>query len=773
MSTATQQTQKPSHGHVKDEGIAKAMGIGKGNKRLNTNAHDLQAEIEKFHDDFLERVSHYVGGVRHDYMREGLLGEIIKTTPILVYDLPELKRFCDTAFVDKSGKMYISDTFARRLLEEHRAGMDSLNFLVRHEGDHIRRAHLTRLLEFPRDISYIATDTRINLDLHRAGAIAAFSKRSSRDPSAQEMEDAMKTYITEMSAGALGCGVAMKYEDWLKWGTKSETTIAAELMKDWVANPTVQNREVSFEHIMEGAAQEAEAVKVMLQSGVKLAVTPPPNNMTPAELSSLANDLRKVGRAKANPKYVTDAELQSCLDRLENLREHQGLLESDVIHTRASLAHAGKGTTHSSACTGDTYLDALRPSERVDLGMNSLKSILSPDNSSLPGEPQKGGLTIKDIERSMGRGGQPDKSSASRGDPNTIPMPNVYNEGDAHVADTAELAKTLTDAGVNEKTMKALGIDDLDKLEEEIKTAKDNIVSAINQASEDQMALGSRYPGGHLLNYAKAQLLDFFKPVLSWEMTFKKLCESLGRGQRFDIMEPWDIYSVDAKDMGFDSQRDVPYMGRMVPGKLVKPLVIAIHDTSGSVDDALLKRQISEGVNIPRRMSRGTSPDVLQVFADTVARGDPVFVTEKNYKKVLANGLVYGGRGGTAIQASIQDTMRLTQPVKGVKRTEITGRPIDAIVYFTDAGDAPPNPAELLKTARECGMKRLPPVIFVVPKFCRDEAFDAGCKGWATIVYYDASPTSKVKQHVNIDKAGRSQDAKMDALERAGALRMK
>jgi len=142
--------------HATDKGAEDALGIGKNGKRLNEHNLDLQDAIEDIRDEFLELRTLYIHGLRHDVMRNGLLGEIVARTPILVYDLPELKLHVNTAFVDRSGKMYISDTFARRIVAEHAAGLDSANFLIRHEADHLRRLHLTRMLDIPPQIANVA-----------------------------------------------------------------------------------------------------------------------------------------------------------------------------------------------------------------------------------------------------------------------------------------------------------------------------------------------------------------------------------------------------------------------------------------------------------------------------------------------------------------------------------------------------------------------------------------------------------------------------------------
>ncbi|ABM97387.1 vWA domain-containing protein [Methylibium petroleiphilum] len=782
MATAPQATQSSPAAsqpqgvtrHVTDEGMEKALGIGQGGKRLNTHAHDLQERIDDARDDFLEVRTFYVGGRdRHDFLKNGLLGEIVSRTPILVYDLPELKAFCNTAFVDRSGKMYIADTFCRRLLSEHDAGLDSLNYVFRHEADHLRRLHLARMLDYPHSVANAATDTRINIDIVKGEAAERAEAEKGSSLNDNEVREAIKKYLAEHAQSSISVFYGMTLEEHVKYDGMSEEAIAALMMKDWKEPPPLPNREVSFEHIMEGAAQEADNVKGMLLAGKPLAPTAPPYVMTPNELSGLAQDLRTIGKAKANPSKVSDQDLQSAYDRLAKLREHQGLIELDNQHIRAAMGLLGKGASHSSGKTGDAYLDMLKPSERVEMAMKILEKILQPQKSNgMPQQPQNGGLTIKDLERAMGRGGAPNPgngNSQSGGQPgdqagaqdgsgteDMVPAPTVTH-GQDHVMSTEDLAQALHDAGVSSDTMAKLGFDDLKKIPEEVKHAKDGVVSAINKASEDQMKVGSRYPGGHLLHYAKAQMLDFFKPVLTWEMAHKKLLEACGKGSRYDPTEPWTLYHVDAADMGFKHQRDVPFMGSRMPGKEQKPLMFDIIDTSGSVDDAMLKRFVSEALNQARRVSRGVAPDVLISWADTICRGVPEFISEKNYKQFLTKGINYGGRGGTNFQAAIENVLEMVKPGS---KSGYAKRNIDAICYMTDSGDSVPDPARLLRKAQECGLKKLPPILFLVPKSCYDERFAKEASKWATVVYFHAGPGAKHTQKVDINAAAREQDQK-------------
>jgi hypothetical protein len=774
MPTATTPNTTAQHPagvtkHVNDKGMEAALGIGRGGKRLNTHCQDLQERIDDIRDEFLEVRSIYIGRERHDVLRNGLLGEIVSRTPILVYDLPELKAECSTAFVDRSGKMYICDTFARRLLAEHDAGYDSLNFIIRHEADHLRRLHLQRMLDLPGMLANIAQDIRINIDNTKAESADRFYEATGRNTEPNEQIEAVRKYLAEHAHTTIAGLYAMRIDDYLKYDGMSEEAIGALLLQDWKEPPAQPNREVSFMHIMEGAAQEADGVKGMLLSGKKLAPTPPIYAMTPADLSGLAQDLRKVGQTKANPALVTNKDLQDCYDRLAKLREHQGLVELDMCHAKGAMGMAGSGSSYTSGKTGDAYLDAMAPSQRVETAMRVLEKILTPSaNNGIPGAPQSGVLTIKDLDRIFNGigGGMPSgpMDQSSKGDHTLVPPPNVFHD---HIMDTEDLVDLLNKAGVNNQSLQKLGYDDLDKLADEHQACKDGVVSSINKASEDMMRVGSRYPGGHLVNYAKAQMLDFFKPVLTWEMAYKKLLESMGKGQRNAPEEAWTGYYVDAADMGFRHQREVPYLGSTLPGKEKTPLLLGLHDTSGSVDDAMLKRFVSEGINMSRKMSRGTAPDVVHIFADTVARGKPVYITEKNYKEFLSKGINYGGRGGTNFQASIENAFELVKPGPRTTERPYAGREINALAYFTDTGDAAPDFARLLKKAQECGMKKLPTILFIAPKSCFNDAFNKTVSKYATVVYFESGPKATAKTNINLDEIAQQQERKTRGLKAA------
>src|SRR3990167_5416013 len=90
--------------------------------RLNLHAGDLQEDVARRVEEFNQMTSIYVGGQRHDIRANGMLSDIVASTPVLIYDLPELKMRVNTAFVDTTGRMYICDTFYRKLAQEQDEG---------------------------------------------------------------------------------------------------------------------------------------------------------------------------------------------------------------------------------------------------------------------------------------------------------------------------------------------------------------------------------------------------------------------------------------------------------------------------------------------------------------------------------------------------------------------------------------------------------------------------------------------------------------------------
>jgi predicted metal-dependent peptidase len=116
--------------------------------------------------------------------------------------------------------------------------------------------------------------------------------------------------------------------------------------------------------------------------------------------------------------------------------------------------------------------------------------------------------------------------------------------------------------------------------------------------------------------------------------------------------------------------------------------VIVILDTSGSVSEPDLKTFITECIELKTASENGgdAASEVLIFSADTIARGDPVELTDSNIDEMMSVGIKVFGRGGTDFGQSLRDVIK--SPVMKDRRPR-------SIVYFTDLFDSAPSYKDL------------------------------------------------------------------------------
>lgn len=715
VSTSASTSYRPTKEQLEQ---AKAAANAMAKRKLNQNSPELQEILEDYVSKFIENDTYInpATGARYDFPREGMLAEIVARTPVRVYDLPELKERCATAFVDTTGRMYFADTFLRELIKEQEAGKDSLFFLFKHEAEHLRRIHLQRMLDFPPKIANSGQDTRINIDIVKTTVADRLAAQGKQNCSDVVFHRSLQDYYNDMGPMIQG-GTGTKYTDYVKYGEMSEEAITAELYKEWTEPPKDPTKEISFIDLCEGVAQDLDAMSK--------ASSDPARQQSH---SALAIETRRIGKAKGKVKLN---DLENACAALAAVAQSTDITARDMHH---NAMQPTAGAKVKSVNTGDDYIDTLQPSERNRHLRSIIDQILNPAADG-PEMAPSGGIKVKDLEQ--GRAGKSKNGGKPQGQSTSTPG-GVY-DGDDHVLTAEELADILNKAGLKDVADK-LGYNDLEKMDAEKAAAKAAVVSSVNKATEDKMRVGSRYPGAHLVDYAVAQMNDFYRPVLNLRTAVKQLVAEAGRGFRYDHDEPWMVFHADPSDIGVDSINDVPYMGSFIPGRHDKPLIIFLIDTSGSVNDNMLKRFVSEAVNAARENESGdTSPDVLIVFADTVCRGEPVFITTENYQEFLSNGINYGGRGGTNFTASVQNVFHMLKPGGALE-----GRKLDAMCYLTDTFDAPPDQQAIEETAVDVGLSRWPTMLFLAPKECYNEAFKVGVAPYADTIFFD-------KQELEID----------------------
>lgn len=713
---------------------ARTQAEAMAKKKLNNFSPELQGELMDWVKSFVEQKTHFISGTneRVDYPRFGMLADLLGRTPVRIYDLPELKLRCDTAFVDTTGRMYMSDSFFRILVKEQLEGKNSLYFLFLHEMEHNRRLHLQRMLDYPSDLANHAQDIRINCDCIKIIACDEFVSANLRMPSIDELHKEIENLYPCLGP-SIKAGCAMQdFSEFVKWHAMSEEAIAAELFKDQQSKDHDQQNqtEISFPQLCEGVAQDLDAMS-------NLAVK---NNsqIIQAECSNTSILSRQVGTAKGKVTSKIISDLYMGLDAALITQE---MTERNIQHSNIAQAATLTNSKVKSVNSGDDTINSWSPIERLSALKQVLENILNPSNSQ--SSPSNGsGIKIKDLNlpRSNPSNGKSENGSSNDPSNNSSKHKNIY-PGDDHVMSAEELAKILHDSGVHEAS-KLLGYDDLEKISAQENAALNNITGVINKAADDVIKIGGVYNGAHMVDYASAQMINFFRPVLTWKMSVKKIIEELGNRIRFEHEEPYQQYYSSAEDQGLDTEDDIGYVGSYVSGGTNRALVIHIIDSSGSVTDTMLTRFVTEAINSARETSSGeNAPEVIIIFADTIARGEPIFIDENNYEEFLKSGINYGGRGGTNFTASVQNVFKMLDPKNNEYSSpdllRFKGRPIDAMIYFTDTFDAPPNQTMIEETAFECGMKRLPTMLFLAPKECYSDSFKQGVSNYADCIFFD------------------------------------
>ena len=262
-----------------------------------------------------------------------------------------------------------------------------------------------------------------------------------------------------------------------------------------------------------------------------------------------------------------------------------------------------------------------------------------------------------------------------------------------HPDDLAQMLKQLGLLDVMNRLHIRLS-DNSDEGERAAKEVANMVMRAVLQAQEDRRNSANplAYPGGHVLDYALETIRADARPKLRWTHAASDLILGAGAQYRYDHETPIPEFFVPPEQLGTNIS---PYEGLSIPSE-PDSVIIAIVDTSGSVNAGMLKQFLSEILSI--REQSAAAPEVLIVYGDTVVRGAPARAED-----VAAGNLdvsVYG-RGGTNLLQVLSEVLTTTIP-EHCPDKRITG-----VVYLTDLEDTPPLRANLPPA--------LPPVVFIVP----------------------------------------------------------
>lgn len=690
-------------------GVIEALNLSLD--RINNHSEDLQDQLEDFKTAYtefaVENAISYAN--RFEYSKNGMLGEIVKSIPIYIYDHPMIKMHVNTAFVDNTGRMFISDSFFKLMVRDAKdTKINVVDYIFGHEAEHLRREHLSRNFDFHPKIANIAQDIRINSDLHRFEIWKRVMEktRSSVDENSEIYKREVSRYFKEAAQSeVISCGLCSTEEEFYQWGDRSEEDIAAQLMKeakeqqDQQPPKKPQSATISFKDVCTSVADDLAAVASL-------------GNIDPSTATAarqLSAKVQALGPTRGN---VPAAQIDDIMHGVYDHSQSPEVVQLD-------LSHSALPSPNRSGATGDDFIDCMSPSHRAMLLLQILSMKLQARGPGQPGGSDGDSIKIKDIDLPF----DPDK------DPT-----------DQHMLNGEDTADMLNQAGLNASAEK-LGYHDLAKIQEQNGAAKEAVSEALGKASADMNRLGaSRYPGAHMVDHASAQMMNLYKPVISIRAKMKEVFEESAKESRFDQEEPWMIYNMTADDLGLSSDADIPYMGSYVPGGTSRPLYVVIIDTSGSVNDQMLKRFISEAIGFAMDMEDTSNPpEIIITFADTICRGEPLLINEDNALKYIKDGVPYGGRGGTNFTASVEHVFTMFE-----EHGAFHGRRFDGMFYMTDTYDSAPTLERMEVAAEKAGFNKLPPMVFLAPKECHNSSFNNDIKDYAEILYFDENSFNEV-----------------------------
>lgn len=319
-------------------------------------------------------------------------------------------------------------------------------------------------------------------------------------------------------------------------------------------------------------------------------------------------------------------------------------------------------------------------------------------------------------------GGQPQNGQGQQGNQQGQQQPGGQGGeewSDMHTIPLEELIRICEENGLQNILDKlelpnSDQIEDIAKIEENVQMKQ---IENIQKAAAQKNALGGKYPGAHIVDAAAERIKGLTEGKLDWKLGLKEWI--LGQGMKFrnSDEEPDLLYYVDGDEMGLDNEI---YIGSPLP-HAPEEVVLCLIDTSGSMDQKILKQCLSEVLTLKKGVSgvSDTASEVILLSADTVLRGEPIIIDENNVDQLMADGVNIFGRGGTDLGRSLKAALKL--PLLKDKK-------ISSVLYFTDLCDTPPVQADF-QEAIDKGIQ----LAFVTTPHTYSEEFAKAVKGFARV----------------------------------------
>lgn len=671
--------------------------------------------------------------------------------PILVDD-PKLEEFLwagngkPTACVDTSGRMWMSTSFFKEMLqEEARDKIVTLPVLM-HEYLHIALNHVSRLHNYPHDISNQAKDKVINPmaakmfdSSMQANFSDIFKLAHGNNPADSRFKDLSEETICrlmlqERNEALENLGTIRIKNLIIQDGPVNKITkikAGKDEIKDFdTVVVTVQDMGMmdKIDTEFECATMEVENIdnrlKVRRRKGAS-GESEEEAGDSPIEIPVESDPSDGNGNGKSKGKK-SDKASDSGKGDGGDPQDGTDTGDGDYDNSgRKSLDDVQKSKSGQKSSSGGSSSDGQDPSEDdasqgagQDVGDDQAGQKNKQGQGSSQGDGQGDDQGNESDQASSPQGGKPSNGGKSKGFKGSaddllgsMTNGNPLSGDDNHEVDLEKLGQFLEENGYE-------GLSDIIKPRDFEQGQVDRVMEiALREAAKERLLIGSGYAGGHIEDYVHTVV----RPDSVYKVNWLRRATEFLQGVGTDITSTFDDYGIytyiDPTDIGMPADEGVYFPGNITQ----KPegAFFIIVDTSGSIwaDQRRLAHLAAFALGVGATQSELT-PDIHIVGADTVMSGKPVFLDPETIAEACKTGIPMSGGGGTDYETPINHVMQYC------KENDI--KPL-GLIYLGDFEVGAPDRRNLPED--------LPPVFFLgMPHdVIRADEFIKGVKDWAIV----------------------------------------
>lgn len=313
------------------------------------------------------------------------------------------------------------------------------------------------------------------------------------------------------------------------------------------------------------------------------------------------------------------------------------------------------------------------------------------------------------------------QSLAEKGDdaaPETLDERGQRQDVHHHMVSPEALAKSLNEHGLQHVRQHLKLPNPHDKpAYQNLQTVNElQLLADLDKAKEirDLHPTGSAMAGDHLEAASSHWVENRYRGKLEWKNLLRDLV--VGEGIHYEHCDevPSDIYYVSPEQMGLETP---VFVGSPTPAS-PSGNMLCIVDTSGSISNTTLQMFVGELTGLIEQEANKLNR-VFLTSADTSFRGDMITFSKHDLLDVPQKLLLHG-RGGTDIARVINEALSWADQQMEQVRGEL-----QAIVYFTDLLDRPPDSEDLPGD--------MPKILFLSPPSPFVEQFQARVDSFATV----------------------------------------